>query len=125
MYRRALLIYVATIVLPAVVFLWLGIQSFERQRLALAALTAEKIAATIESRVRDAAQLVLEGRQHSMAQYFFTIEHGEVVKPALHSPPPIPAPPEFAYAEREELVLNRPEAALGLYQELARTPRFR
>jgi hypothetical protein len=36
MYRRAILIYVATIVLPAAVLLWLGIQSFERQRHALA-----------------------------------------------------------------------------------------
>jgi signal transduction histidine kinase len=125
MYRRALLIYVATIVLPAGVLLWLGIQSFVRQRHALASLTAEKVAATIESRVRDAAQLVFAGKQHPIAQYFFTIEHGEIVKPALHSPPPVPAPPEFGDAEREELGLNRPETALGLYQELARTPRLR
>src|ERR1041385_9090962 len=49
MYRRAILIYVAAIVLPAGALLWLGIQSFKRQRGALATLAAEKLAATTES----------------------------------------------------------------------------
>jgi signal transduction histidine kinase len=125
MYRRALLIYLATIVLPAGALLWLGIQSFERQRHALATLTAEKLAATVESRTRDAAQLVFAGNQHPIAQYFFTIEHGDIVKPTLHSPPPVTLPPEFIDAEREELVLNRPEVALGLYRKLSHTAKFR
>jgi signal transduction histidine kinase len=125
MYRRALLIYAATIVVPAGVLLWLGIQSFERQRHALASLAAEKLNATVESRMRDAATAVFAGKQHPAAQYFFAIDHGDVVKPVLHSPPPADTPPEFAAAEREELVLNRPEAALALYRELARAGRLR
>jgi signal transduction histidine kinase len=125
MYRRAILIYVAAIVLPAGALLWLGIQSFERQRRALATLAAEKLAATTESRMRDAAQSIFAGKQHPEAQYFFTIEHGEVIKPALQSPPPCATPPEFATAEHEELDLNHPEIALGLYQQLARTHRLR
>ena len=124
MYRRALLIYVATIVLPAGVLLWLGIQSFERQQHALATLTAEKAAATIESRLREAARSVFDGKPEPATQYFFTIEHGEVVKPALHSPPPLTAPPEFGSAENEELVLHRPGVALALYRQMARTSRW-
>ena len=33
--RRAILIYIATIVAPIEAFVWLGLQSFERQRQAL------------------------------------------------------------------------------------------
>jgi hypothetical protein len=63
--------------------------------------------------MRDAAQSVFAGGRHPAAQYFFTIEHGKIVKPALHSPPPPVTPSEFADAEHEELVLSRPEVALG------------
>jgi signal transduction histidine kinase len=125
MYRRALTLYVLTIVLPAGVLLWLGIQSFERQRHALETLAAEKLATTIESQLRDAAQSVFAGNRHPVAQYFFSIEHGEITRPALHSPPPRMTPPEFAAAEREEFDLNRPEVALGLYQQLSRTSKLR
>ncbi|MBL8290986.1 MAG: hypothetical protein JNN08_04075 [Bryobacterales bacterium] len=38
--RRAILIYAGAILLPAAGLLWLGVQSIERQRQALAALTA-------------------------------------------------------------------------------------
>jgi hypothetical protein len=31
-YRRPILIYLGTIVLPVIVLLWLGLQSFDRQR---------------------------------------------------------------------------------------------
>jgi signal transduction histidine kinase len=124
-YRRALLIYTATIVVPAAVMLWLGIQSFERQRRALETLAADKLAATVETRLRGAAESVFAGKQHPVAQYPFIIDHGEVVKPALKSLPPAAAPAEFAAAEDEELVLNRPESALVLYQELARTSRWK
>jgi len=125
MYRRALLIYVVTIVLPAGVPLWLGIQSFERQRRALATLESEKLTATIESRMRGAAQAVFAGKAHPAVQYFFALEHGEVIKPALHSSAPLPTPPELSAAENEELVMNHPEAALQLYRQLAQTPRLR
>jgi hypothetical protein len=125
MYRRALLIYVVTIVLPAGALLWLGIQSFERQRHALATLTAEKVAATVESRLLEAARSVFDGKPHPATQYFFNIEHGEVVKPALHSLPPLATPREFANAENEELVMNQPGVALGMYQQLEQSSRWR
>ncbi len=99
MYRRALLIYTATIVVPAAVMLWLGIQSFERQRRALETLAADKLAATVETRLRGAAESVFAGKQHPVAQYPFIIDHGEVVKPALKSLPPAAAPVEGACAE--------------------------
>ena len=55
LYRRAVLIYLLTIVFPVCVLLWLGIQSFDRQREALATLTEEKLAAAIDTRTREAA----------------------------------------------------------------------
>jgi signal transduction histidine kinase len=125
MYRRALLIYVITIVLPAGVLLWLGIQSFERQRRALTTLESEKLTATTESRMREAAQVVFAGKPHPAVQYFFTLEHGEVIKPALHSAPPLLTPPEFSAAENQELAMNHSEAALQIYRQLARTGRLR
>lgn len=42
LYRRAILIYVLTIVIPVCGQLWLDIESFDRQRQALATLGAEK-----------------------------------------------------------------------------------
>ncbi|MBL8292307.1 MAG: hypothetical protein JNN08_10755, partial [Bryobacterales bacterium] len=51
-YRRAILIYAGAILLPAAGLLWLGVQSTERQRQALATLTAEKLAAELERRAR-------------------------------------------------------------------------
>ena len=121
----ALVIYAATIVLPAGVLLWLGIQSFERQRHALASLAAEKLAATIEKRLRDAAAAVLAGRQHPAAQYLFTMENDSLVEPALHSPAPDDVPAEFAAAEEAELLVNRPDSALALYRRLALSSRWR
>lgn len=45
LHRRAMLIYVATIVAPVCALLWLGLQSFERQRQAVQTLTTEKLEA--------------------------------------------------------------------------------
>src|ERR1700722_11656314 len=90
LYRRAILIYILTIVTPACGLLWLGIQSFERQRQALATLTAEKLAAETEAHMRNAAEEALARHDHPIAGHFFTIEHGIVVRPALHAPPRLP-----------------------------------
>lgn len=118
--RRAILIYIGiyigTIVAPACALLWLGIQSFERQRQALATLTAEKLAAELESRSHAAAKAAFSDRNHPIAKHFFTIERGVVVRPALHAPSPLPVPPEFWEAEHQEVDLNRPDLALESYR---------
>lgn len=77
MFRRAIILYVAAIVLPAIALLWLGIESFERQKQALATLTAEKIASSVQERLRKSATIVLAGQQHPVAQFHFTIQQGE------------------------------------------------
>jgi len=118
LYRRAILIYVATIVAPACGLVWLGVQSFERQRQALAALTAEKLATEMEAVLRTAAERALVLHAHPVAKYFFTIEHGTVTRPPLYAPPPVPVPREFSEAERQELDGNRPDLALEGYRKL-------
>jgi len=117
LYRRAILIYVATIVAPACGLVWLGVQSFERQRQALATLTAEKLAAEMEAVLHTAAERALTLHSHPAAKYFFRIEHGMVVSPALYAPPPLPIPREFLEAERQE-DMNRPDLALESYRKL-------
>jgi signal transduction histidine kinase len=118
LYRRAVLIYIATIVVPTCGLLWLGIQSFERQRQALAALTAERLAAELETRTHEAAESAFAQGNLPIAQYFFSIEHGLVVRPALHAPPPLPVPREFFEAEHQELDLSQPRVALESYRKL-------
>ena len=120
LYRRAILIYVATIVAPACGLVWLGVQSFERQRQALATLTAEKLAAEMEAELYDASRSRAHATtaDHPIAKYFFIIEHGMVVRPALNAPPPrLPVPAEFLEAEHQE-DLNRPDLALESYRKL-------
>ena len=118
LYRRAILIYIVTIVTPACGLLWLGIQSFERQRQALAALAAEKLAAESEARMRTAAEEALARHDHPIARYFFIIERGVVIHPALHAPPRQAVPPEFQEAEHRELDLNRADLGLESYRKL-------
>ncbi|MBZ5636982.1 MAG: HAMP domain-containing histidine kinase [Acidobacteriia bacterium] len=118
LYRRAILIYFAAIVAPACGLVWLGIQSFERQRQALATLTAEKLAAKLEAELHTAAERALMLHSHPAAKFFFTIEHGMVVRPALYAPSPRSVPREFLEAERQELQMNRPDLALESYRKL-------
>ncbi len=119
LYRRTLLIYVCAIVAPMLALLWLGVQSLERQRQALGALRAEKLAAEIEKRTRAAARAALQGNtQAGIARYRFVIEEGTVVRPPLHAPPPSDTPLEFLPAEKEELGDGRPVVALELYRKL-------
>ena len=118
LHRRAVLIYLGTIVAPVCGLLWLGFQSFERQRQALASLTAEKLAVEMEKRTRRAAEDALDRGRHPIAELLFTMESGRVVRPALRTAAPDTAPVEFAEAERLELVVNRPDQALDLYRQL-------
>ena len=121
LHRRAFLIYVGTIVAPLCGLLWLGFQSFERQRQSLATLTTEKFSAALETRIHAAAEKALAQRDQPIARHTFTIEHGIVIRPAIHAPPPDPAPAGFLQAEREELDLNRPDQALESYRKLLAT----
>jgi signal transduction histidine kinase len=118
LYPRAILIYIVTIVIPACGLLWLGIQSFERQRQALATLNSERLAGELEKRTRAAAETAFAQHNHPAAKYWFTMEQGLVVRPALHAPPPLPVPREFLEAEHLELDLNMPAVALDLYRKL-------
>src|SRR5690242_18253874 len=95
LYQRAILIYAATIVAPACGLVWLGVQSFERQRQALATLTAERLAMELDGALHTAAERALMLHSHPVAKYFFTMEHGTLVHPVLYAPPPIPVPREF------------------------------
>lgn len=118
LYRRAILIYIVAIAMPVCGLLWLGIQSFERQRQALASLAAEKLASESDARMRIAAKEALARHDHPIAKYFFTIEHGVVVQPALQAPPRQPVPTEFIEAQHRELDLNRADLGLDSYREL-------
>lgn len=113
-----MLLYLATIVAPVCVLLWLGLDSFERQRQAIQALSNEKLDANVESEARAAAAAAFINRRHPIAKHFFVIDQGQVVEPALRTPLPRAVPPEFAAAERQELVLKRPDLALPQYRAL-------
>jgi signal transduction histidine kinase len=116
--RRAILLYVATIVAPVCVLLWLGLQSFERQRRAVQTLTAERFEAAVDGEARQAAALAFDDRTHPIGRYFFLIDRGAVVEPALRAPLPRQTPQEFMAAERQELALKRPDLALPQYRAL-------
>ena len=119
LFHRTLVIYVAGIVIPATALLWLGIQSFERQRQALTTLQAEKVAAEVDARTRHAAASAVEtGSRLPIVRHRFILEHGLVTEPPLQSPPPEDTPAAFVSAETEELVDNRPAAALESYRRL-------
>ena len=119
--RRASLIYVVTVAAPCIVLLWLGVQSFQRQRQALAGLEAEKLSEETEKALQAAAETALAHPPHPAAKYYFLMEQGAVTKPALRAAPPDPEPAEFLDAERAES--SSPELALAAYRKLFATHR--
>ncbi len=116
LYRRAILIYAVTIVLPAAALVVLGVYSFELLRQNLSDLQAKNLDNELKAATEDAARKAFADGAHPVAQYFFTIENGEVVHPAVHSPVPEAVPEEFLEAERLESA--RPELALESYRKL-------
>jgi signal transduction histidine kinase len=118
LYRRAILIYIGTIVVPMAAFLWLGVDSFEQQRQLLVARTNERVAAETQLRTRRAAEEALapSGGRHPIVQHRFTIENGQLVLPALRAPLPDPVPE--AFSEPLRLESNRPDLALLAYRRL-------
>jgi signal transduction histidine kinase len=119
-YRRAILIYLLTIVTPVCVLLWLGVQSFDRQRQALETLTAEKLEAAIDARTRKTAEAAFREPSHPLVNHFFVIEDGHVVRPALRAPLARPLP--HAFTEADHLERERPDLALTAYRRLAADP---
>ncbi len=119
LYRRAIFIYLGTIVVPAILLVYLGIHTFELQRQNLAALREEKLAADLKSETLAAAESVFSGETHAIEQYAFTLEDGVVVRPALRSGFRDETPSEFREAEHLELDLNQWDQALKLYRNLA------
>jgi hypothetical protein len=116
-YRRAIRIYVVAIVVPALVLLYLGLKSVQRQRDAINTLlvsnlrlSGEKLASELEHRTAQLAEACLreaaavnvgtsDGRQirlqferlreqHPIAGYFFLLEGNSVRHPRLRTPPP-------------------------------------
>jgi hypothetical protein len=116
-HRRAIRIYVAAIVVPALVLLYLGLKSVQRQRDAIDALlvsnlrlSGEKLASELEHRTAQLAEACLREaagvdvgtsderqirlqferlrEQHPIARYFFLLEGNSVRYPRLRTPPP-------------------------------------
>ena len=120
--RRAILVYVCTIVLPVCGFVWLGVQSFDRQRQALDTLRDEKLEAEVLAREQAAAGTALKQGKGAIARFFFRMERGVVTQPALAAPLPDPLPPQFREAQKQE-DLNRPDVALEAYRRLLKSKR--
>ncbi len=150
-HRRTILVYILAIVAPALVLLYFGVESFQRQRQAVGSLlnsnlrlSGERVAADLERRATQLAQACLREveqaptgelaglcRKHPIAQYFFLMDGGQVVYPPLRTPPPqspdeLPAPPEyteaFQAAESQELSREDLDAALAGYRNASRLP---
>ncbi len=119
LHRRTLLLYAGAIVVPSLALLWLGIQSFERQRQTLADLQRDRFAVEMENREREAARQALRHKgTAAIVRHRFLMENGAVTRPSLHAPPPGDTPLEFVPAEIEELVNHDPAAALRQYRTL-------
>ena len=120
--RRAVLIYLLTIILPVCVLLWLGLRSYDRQREALATLTADRIATAIEARTREVAAAALRDPRHPLVEHPFEMVNGELVLPLVRAPLPPPLPAPIVAVERIEN--DQPEVALAAYRTLAGDPRY-
>lgn len=115
--RRPILVYLGAIVLPVCGLVWLGLQSFERQRQAIETLRAERLATEMHAREQAAAETALAEHKGGIARHFFRMDRGVVTQPALTAPLPEQTPPEFREAQRQE-DLNRPDLALQAYRKL-------
>src|SRR5436190_5351175 len=129
---RAILIYLAAIVAPALVLLYLGLQSLDRRHEAVRSLelsnrrmSEERLAAELERRIRRAVEGCLESPGDSCrptAQHRFLIENGEVLSPRLRTPPlrnPEGLSEVFRQAEDQELRQGRIDDALAAYERAA------
>jgi hypothetical protein len=119
LHRRTVVLYLLTIVLPGVVFLWLGIRAFEDKRDALIALRTLAVENALNERTLDEARKALDDPHHSIVDYTFVFEDGKLVDPVMDEPLPDPPPPEFVEAYRQQS--DHPAAALALFEQLRKT----
>lgn len=115
--HRAIVLYLGAIVLPVGGLVWLGLQSFERQRQALSALRAQTLAKELAMREHAAAEVALSKRKGPIAKHFFRVQNGVVIEPRLSSPLPLQPPEEYREARRLE-DLKQYGRALAEYQRL-------
>lgn len=126
--RRSILLYLFGITIPALVLLYLGLQSVERQQQAIAGLAesnrllaAEKLADRLQKRSRDLALACLQHSESGceIATHFFTFSGGRLISPRVrsltHSNPAL-LPPAFHQAEILEIQQHRVEEALTAYR---------
>ena len=102
LYRRAILIYVGTIVVPVAAFVWLGIQSLEGQRRTIAAQAKAAADQKLATETESAARAAFARPDHPIIEHAFVIQSGALVQPALRAPLPDRMPEEFAEAYRQE-----------------------
>ena len=115
-YRRAILIYVGTIVVPVALFVWLVFESFEQQRKTLQERTQQQVATLIKEGTDDAVRQAFDDPDHEIIGYAFTIRDGEVVDPMVGEP--LPDSPPAAFDEAERLEQTSPQLALAAYRAL-------
>jgi signal transduction histidine kinase len=131
---RAIFIYLFAIAAPALVLLYMGLQSVQRQHEAIRTLAGsnramanEKVAAEMERRSVELARQCLLGQQPSppfrlrppIVRYYFVIENGAVVYPRLLTPlphEPDGTPQAFHDAETLEIKEGKIREALTAYQ---------
>jgi len=127
--RRSILLYLFGIVTPALVLLYLGLQSVDRQRQAIATLgesnrvlAAEKLASRVQQRSRElTAECLKQGTGCEIAAHFFNFADGRLTSPRVRSiVPSDPAilQPAFLQAESLELQERRLDDAVNAYRAL-------
>jgi signal transduction histidine kinase len=119
LYRRAILIYAATIVFPVGAFLWMGIDTLEQQRALLAAQKRAQLDLRIAAATETAARAAFADATHPMVAHRFEMEAGELVRPALRSPLRQEPPAAYGEAYRYE-AMGDYDAALRSFQTLTR-----
>jgi hypothetical protein len=95
LYRRAILIYIGTIVVPVAIFVWLVFQSFEEQRQLLTERTQESIERLTEDLTEEAVEEAFDDRAHQIIEFSFTMKNGVVTDPQMVEPLPESTPAAF------------------------------
>jgi signal transduction histidine kinase len=98
-------------------FVWLGIQTLERQRTVIVAQANDAVARELENRITGAARAAFADLRHPIVRHTFVWEAGTLVRPALRAPLPDAVPDEFQSAYRQEAA-GEVELALQSFRSL-------